>query len=238
MKENYLAIPLGKIDLGETDRLYTFYTREKGLIRMKARGIRKPHARLAPHVEEFVLTHITVAQNYGFGTLAGGVSEQSFTALRSDYTSLVLLSELGETLIHLVRGEERDEHIFSLLVTLLHTADDALVRGEDHTSYLIDCFLIHLYDRLGYRFPLTTCAICGTRIAAGEHSFNAYAGGVLCNTCARSHTHNMMIHEDTLKTLRLINQFDLVDLQKVEVTPIVLRQLRLVTAHISMWIMR
>lgn len=238
MKENYLAIPLGKIEIGEADRMYTFYTREKGLIRTKARGIRKAQARLAPHVENFILAHITIAQNYGSGTLAGGITEKSFTQLRTDYESLLLLEEMRKVLIQLMRGEERDERAFFLLVTFLTIADHACSEGVQRTSYLMDCFLMQLFDHLGYRIPLKSCAQCSCTIQESEHAFNIYHGGILCSDCARQKKNNLTLHIDTLKVLRLIGQFDLEHLQKIEVTSIVTKQLRLLTVHISEWIMR
>ncbi len=51
MEYRYTAIVLGKKEVGETDRLYTFYTREQGKVRVVAKGVRKPEAKLAGQLE-------------------------------------------------------------------------------------------------------------------------------------------------------------------------------------------
>ena len=85
MKINYQAISLDKKDIAETDRFYTFYTKEVGLLQVPAKGIRKSQAKLAPQVEIFTFANISIAKNRGRGTLAGAVAESQFNDLKSSY---------------------------------------------------------------------------------------------------------------------------------------------------------
>lgn len=55
MEYRYTALVLRKKEVGETDRLYTFYTKEQGKVRAVARGIRKSGARLSKPIGKWNL---------------------------------------------------------------------------------------------------------------------------------------------------------------------------------------
>ena len=65
MEYRYTAIVLKKREIGETDRLYTFMTREGGKVRAKAVGVRKSEAKLASSLETLMLSDIAIVRGKG-----------------------------------------------------------------------------------------------------------------------------------------------------------------------------
>lgn len=244
IKENYLAVCLGKKDIGEADRRYVFYTKEKGLFYVRARGVRKSSARLAAHIEDYMLTHIAVAKNQGPGTLAGAYVQTAYLGIRSQYDVLCLLGRMRDVFIRVMRTEQPDDKIFELLFTCLEVLEESMHKDDDsHVSALIiDAFLLKLFEHMGYRFPLTRCAVCSKRLEQLRNFFSPYDGGVICHDCIRNPenhiTHAVVCDVSVLKVMRIIAEHDLTQITKVKIEKQTSKQLQIIIDQTAVWIMR
>ncbi len=243
VKQNYHAITLDKRDVGETDRFYTFYTHENGLMRVLARSIRKSDARLASQVEDFMLTHITIAKKNGYGILAGAVAEEYFSSLRSHYYALSCIDKARHLFLSSVREHEPDQEIFLLLSMYLHHIEHLSTYEycDDITEkmdWMTNAFAVQLFGRLGYIFHVKSCCLCHDKMTGTQNGFSAYHGGVLCDVCVKNFQHCLYIDVDTIKSLRVIcdNHFDV--LHKLVVHRRVNTQLFRVVDDIERWVMR
>jgi len=247
VKENYLAVALGKRDVGEADRLYTFYTKEEGMLLVGAKGVRKMGAKLAAQTEDFMLCRIVIAKNFGPGTLAGAYSEKNFPCLRGDYDALCTLQRIKRIFVRLMRNEQQDQYVFDLLVDLIDAIERSAAQsfprqGKEESykiqEYLGSIFLLKLYASMGYRFPLDRCSGCEKTLEPQKNFFCAYDGGVLCSDCARSMSYSVPLDVGTLKAMRLINGNNFLQSQKIIITKRIASQLQVITDHIATWIMR
>ena len=60
-ENRFTAIVLKKKEIGETDRLYTFYTDTIGKVQFVAKGVRNSEAKLAGQLETLMLGLVIVA---------------------------------------------------------------------------------------------------------------------------------------------------------------------------------
>ena len=245
MKQNYHAIVIDKKEIGEMDRLYTFYTRENGLMRVVARSIRKVDAKLASQVEDFTLVHISIAKNNGYGILAGAVAERYFGHLRQHYQGLLCVDRVRQIFMTLMREHDMDARMFDLLTSYLIQMNELAFLDEQDDGgdvvvqmrWITDAFLMQFYGLSGYIFDMACCCICHEKIAVGRNGFSAHKGGLLCMHCM--HGQFFCIAEpDTIKAMRIINTNHLGALRKVVVHMDVHRQLDKITHDIAQWIMR
>ncbi len=242
MKHNYHAIALDKIDISEADRLYTFYTLEKGLIRVPARSVRRGKAKLAMQVEDFVLSHITIAQNYGRGTLAGAVAEDYFVSLHENLEALECVDNVRTIFLSIMDENECDEHVFVLFIAYLEGMNK-LAQKQNFKKYNTDlkwfthAFLIKLFCLQGYDFHTHKCSICRGKINEIKNGFSASSGGILCATCSCDE-YFCYIDPDTLKALRVIKSNNLKALSKVIIHEDVHKQLQNIVYNIEKWVMR
>lgn len=243
MKQNYHAITLDKKDIGETDRLYTFYTYEVGLIRVPARAVRKGKAKLASQIEDFVLSHITIVQNYGRGILAGAVAENYFVALHKNYEALNCVDTVRGVLLTTIGENDCDKNIFALFVQYLTQLDEIAQKQEDteqqlKLQWITNSFLIKLFALQGYTFNIVKCCACSGTICETRNGFSAQHGGILCANCFGDTEYLSYIDPDTLKALRIIQSNKLQSLSKVAVHNNVQVQLWRIIMDIERWIMR
>lgn len=244
MKQNYHAIALDKKDTGEMDRLYTFYTRENGLIRVPARSIRKSEAKLAAQVEDFVLAHITVVKNYGRGTLAGAVAEEYFDGLHMHYVALSCVDHVRKVFLTVVQEQERDEQIFGLLLAYLRKIEELSdikdhEQNDEQIKWITYAFLIKLFGIQGYVFDVKKCVACEVLPTAHTRTvFDVHSGGMICGHCAQKTINVCAMDVDTIKSLRAIYNNHLSMLSKIVVHQTVNQQLQSIVTQIEKWIMR
>ncbi len=232
---------LRKREVGETDRFYTFYTREQGKITAIAKGVRKAEAKLASSLETATQSEIMMARMRGTGRITGAVLEESYPALHQSPAILHSVVRFLSNIDRLVEPEEKDEALFAMLVQYLSTADEiAREKGEERQARLLtETAYYQLFAHLGYELELGLCAHSGEALKQGERFCLSFeAGGVVKEAYARGANDRHPISENAIKTLRIIIRARFDQLSKIivdEKTLDELSRLRLVYEH---WIRR
>jgi DNA repair protein RecO (recombination protein O) len=203
MEYRLTAIVLGKREVGETDRLYTFYSREMGKVRAKAIGVRKPTAKLAGQLETLSLVGFTLVRNRGMGRVSGAIAEEVFSNIRADYDTLRITLDTLSVFDRLVGLDEPDGRIFDALLEYLTLLDKVAARGEEGKAVLLsEAFLVRLLDTLGYRIEADACAVSGGRFESGSRCFfSPEAGGIVAEKHAGRYA--VAISENAVKLIRL-----------------------------------
>ncbi len=219
MEYNYTAIILRKKKIGETDRLYTFYTLEAGKLQSIGRGIRKPQAKLAGHLETLSQSDVIVARRHGLGNIASAITERYFLALKSDEATLALVFESIASFEKLVDFEEKDEALFDLLQIYLTTANALVSEGKsDKVKIVTQGFLFQLLSHLGYHLEMRACAVSGEPLASvNRYYFSPDAGGVIEARFVGQAQRAVAINENAIKLIRLFFQNKLSSLSRVQV---------------------
>ena len=203
MEYRLTAIVLGKREIGETDRMYTFMTREMGKVRAKAIGVRKPGAKLAGHLETLSLVGCTLVRNRGMGRVSGAIAERTFPDIRSEYDTLRVALDVVSVFDRLVGFEAPDADLFDALSEYLSLLDGIAKEGRPaQVTLLSEAFLVKLFDTLGYRIEADMCAVSGGRLVAGSTCFfSPEAGGIVAEAYAGHHA--IAIGENVVKLIRL-----------------------------------
>jgi DNA repair protein RecO (recombination protein O) len=120
------AVVLRHSEMGEADRLLTLFSREAGIIRAVAKGVRRIHSKKAGHLEPFTRVSLMLARSHELWIVTQAVALDLFLPLHED---LVLTGEAAYVLELVDRfsyeeGENRD--LYMLLVETL----ERLSRGD------------------------------------------------------------------------------------------------------------
>lgn len=241
MEYNYHGIVLRQRKIGETDRLYTLYTLENGKFAIIGKGVRKMMSKNAPHLEDFMLSHVAIVRGRGLGVIKSAVAEYDFPTLHRSVDALQCAYRVRNLFDRLIDEREQDQKIFLLYTTYLRLLDYyALTGGNEETMTLItESFLMKLYHLLGYHFSFGRCTTCKyVFIAMDRILFSAESGGLLCTSCARSVGNAVVLSQNAVKILRLIPQYSLKNLVKIRASHVEIQILRSCNDHIAKWIMR
>jgi len=232
------GIVLRHSDLGEADRLLTFLTPERGLVRATARGARRPTSKLGGHLD--LLRHVVLSVHVGrtLDTVTQAETINSFPRLRSELDGMsrgLYLAELAE---RFSAEGAASFAVFRLLAgTLGHleTRVAAAETGQASGDLLLRWYEVRLLALTGFRPGLQNCVECGAELAPEEHVFSADRGGVVCPNC-RAAGGDVLLPASVpaLKLLRHLGRTDFPSIAGLRVGQQETRQAeRILRAHIS-----
>ncbi|HET8602754.1 MAG TPA: DNA repair protein RecO [Marmoricola sp.] len=173
------AIVLRTRKLAEADRIITLLTRQHGIVRAVAKGVRRTSSRFGSRLEPFTHVDLQLAEGRNLDVVTQAETRAPFGArISADYSCYTAGSVMLETAERLV-SEERQPSVQQYL--LLVGALRALAAVEHRPGDLLDSFLLRSLAVAGYAPSFDTCVRCG---APGPHTaVNPSAGGALCSTC-------------------------------------------------------
>ena len=176
------AVVLRQHKLGEADRIVTLLTREHGLVRAVAKGVRRTRSKFGARLEPFA--HIDVqlhpGRNLDIVTQVQAIDAFA-TDIVSDYGRYTCACAVLETAERLA-GEERAPApaLHRLTVGALRAVAD----GSRPRELVLDAYLLRAMGIAGWAPALTECARCAT---PGPHrAFHVAAGGSVCVHCRPS----------------------------------------------------
>ncbi|NYG60688.1 DNA repair protein RecO (recombination protein O) [Nocardioides daedukensis] len=173
------AVVLRTHKLGEADRIISLLTREHGLVRAVAKGVRRTTSRWGSRLEPFTHVDLQLAEGRNLDVITQAETIDPFSSrLGMDYERYTAGTAMLETAERLII-EERQPALqqFLLLVGGLR----ALTSPERRAGQVLDSYFLRSLSVAGYAPSFDACARCD---APGPHRwFNPSAGGVLCSTC-------------------------------------------------------
>lgn len=113
------GIILKRTDFGEADRLITLFTRQKGKLRLLAKGIRKISSRRAGSLDLFNCTSVMVHQGKGIDLIGETQVSERFKLWRRDFKKIGAAYYFCELVDKLAAENQTNETIFFLLLDCL-----------------------------------------------------------------------------------------------------------------------
>ncbi|HEY9723927.1 MAG TPA: DNA repair protein RecO [Oscillatoriaceae cyanobacterium] len=173
------AIALRGYPLNEADRILVLMTREEGLKRVLAKGLRKPKNRIGGRLEPLRENELLLAKGRNLDIVTQVDSLRAWPDVQRDFDCLAAAMGAAELLIAFV--EEGDPHpeVYDLFVDLL-----AALRPGVPAETLLAAFELQLLDLVGYRPDLAACMACDRPLEAEDvHGLNVEGGGAVCVHC-------------------------------------------------------
>lgn len=165
-------------DFAEADRVIVLLTREHGLVRGVAKGVRKAKSRFGSRLQPFVEVDVQVypSKHSGLATITGADTVAYYGHAITDdfdrYTAACAVLEAAEKLSF----DQGDPELFDLVTDALRQ-----LRAGNNPTLVLDAFVLRATEHAGWGLSLFHCANCQ---APGPHkAFNAAVGGAVCNNC-------------------------------------------------------
>ena len=173
------AVVLRTHKLAEADRIITLLTRQHGIVRAVAKGVRRTSSRFGSRLEPFTHVDLQLAVGRNLDMITQAETRAPYgNAISADYDRYTAASVMLETAERLV-SEERQPSVQQYL--LLVGALRAMTAGEHRPGDVLDSFLLRSLAVAGYAPSFEACVNCGLE---GPHrAFSPSAGGSLCAEC-------------------------------------------------------
>jgi DNA repair protein RecO (recombination protein O) len=193
------AIILRRSDFGEADRLLTLYARDRGKVRVIAKGARKPQSRKTGHVELFMRTRFLIAEGRNLDIITQAETVEAYVALREDLVRATYASYAVELLDRFTPDEDKNPQLYDLLADALRWF--AVTRQPLLAARFYE---LHLLQLAGFRPQLFHCVGCSEAIVEQDQLLSGELGGLLCPGCAAADRGAQPISAAAVKVLRYL----------------------------------
>ncbi len=195
------AVVLRRVSTGETDRVLTLFTRERGKLGAIAKGARGPRSRLAGATEPFTHLRGLLAIGQNLDVLTQAEVQDAFSDIRKDLERVGYASYFVEVVDSGLEERQPAPELWDLLVAALTTL--AASRTPD---VLARVFEVHALAAMGYEPRIWECVSDGEPVDAPGAAFHPLRGGMLCPRCARGVAGTVALSPETLPALRELTQ--------------------------------
>ena len=160
-----IGINLKSAPIGESDRLLTVLTREFGLIKAVAPGVRKQRSSIGGRSELFVVNELLIAKGRSLDKITQASTVESYPGLSRNLGKLCAAQYLAELAIASALSDEPQEELFLLLGEHLSRLEGLSDRTEIQSAALLmahlDQGIFHLLALAGLAPQVQVC--CATR---------------------------------------------------------------------------
>ncbi|WP_046173863.1 DNA repair protein RecO [Domibacillus indicus] len=225
MLEKWEGIVLRTNDYGETNKIVTMLTREKGKKAAVARGAKKTNSRLSGVTQPFTHGYFLVQGGRGLGTMQQGEALDSMRHIREDLVKTAYAAYIVELTDRTTEDGEAGAPLFELVRKSLAYIND----GMD-PAIVTNIFEMKMLTQVGLRPELSACAVCGE--TEGQFGFSVRENGLICHRCFEKDPYYLPLSQAAIRLLRLFYFFDLDRLGSIDVKESTKKELR---AAISMY---
>lgn len=117
---SYEAVVLKSVNVGEADRFCVFFTRQRGRMAARARGVRKPMSRMGGSLLPFSRVRIDVAETDNSSTVTSATAMGNEVLEYGEYDVFTRLQRGADMVLQLTEDDEPLPRVFDLLVTFVH----------------------------------------------------------------------------------------------------------------------
>lgn len=201
------AINLKSYDLSDADKIILMYSKDKGLIKGVAKGVKRPKSKLGARMDSLIANTLMFAKGRNLDTICQAQSINTFKDSRQDIDKLMYSSYISEIVSNF--GVEEDP-CSREIYDLLYKALEKISRSESTKDVLIATIKFQLKMMLiaGFSLELDTCLCCVERVLDEDMYFSAQMGGIVCKECNETLKVKTKMHYKIRDFLEAMLQFD------------------------------
>ncbi|MEC7837831.1 MAG: DNA repair protein RecO [Chloroflexota bacterium] len=193
------AIALKVYDFGDADRIFVFLTPNHGLIKVVAKGIRKPKSKMGGHIDVLskVNSYISIGEN--LSNLSQVEMIENYSSIKIDLSLISIgfyLLELAERFS--VENDPNNDIYYHLAFTLDQ------VRNMVNKDLLMRWFELNLLSIAGFLPDLYNCQISGNTLIEGDHLFSSANGGLVEKNFSTGTDNYIHVDKNSIKAMRFL----------------------------------
>ncbi len=191
MQNNFVtdAINLKSYNLSESDKIIVMYSKDKGLIRGVAKGVKKPKSKLGARMDLLVANTLMLHKGKNLDTICQAEVLNTFNKTRQDIDKIMYSMYVTEVVHNF--GLEEDpssEIIYNLLYKTLNTISSAQTKVEILIAVIK--FQLKMMIESGFSIEFDTCLHCHCNVGNETMYFVPQLGGIICKDCANNIHYN------------------------------------------------
>lgn len=206
------AVVLKSMDLGESDKIITILSRDRGKLRMVARGVRRFRSRLVGGTLPFCYSDFLVYEGRTLDSVSQCEIIESFMPLREDLVKMAYASYIAELTSEFLPEGDANEKTF-LLILKTYRLMSKCFNPETMTKV----FELRLLSFLGYNPELERCVCCGGEVTGNQINLSPKQGGIVCGRCRLTAIDSMQVNKQTVATLKTLTNISTGELKLLKI---------------------
>ena len=209
MTNNYVteAINLKSYTLNDADKIMVMYSKDNGLIKGVAKGIKKPKSKLGARMDLLVANSLQLLKGRSMDTIIQAQTLNNFRKSREDIDKLVYSSYISELVMNFGEGSEAvSKEVYELLYKALNRVADA--RDKKEALIAVIKFQLKILLIMGFCVELDTCLCCREQVLEEDMYFSSSMGGIVCKECNEHLNVKLKMHHKIRDFLQAMLQFD------------------------------
>jgi DNA repair protein RecO len=135
---------------GEADRYFTLFTKDFGLIRATARGVRLAKSKLRYSLQELSRSRISLVRGKEVWRITSArIEENLFSKYRNQKPVLYLIAQISTLIKRLVGGEEKNEPLFMIVSDVISFLESKTFSDQE-LKYVEIIAVLRILHNLGY----------------------------------------------------------------------------------------
>ena len=204
------AIVLKSFDFGDADRIFTILTSNNGIIRVVAKGVRKPKSRMGGHLDILskVNAYISIGEN--LSNLSQVETIENYSVIKHDLS----LISVGFYFLELTEKFSVENNPDSELYYHLSYTLDQIFQNKN--ELLMRWFEIKLLSFSGFLPDLYNCQISGNLLEEGDHLFSSVNGGLVDKKYSTETDSYILVDKNSIKAMRFLSKNNWPDVKSIK----------------------
>ena len=206
---NYVtdAINLKSYNLNDADKIVLMYSKERGLIKGVAKGIKKPKSKLGARMDSLVANTLQLMKGRTMDTVIQAQMLNNFRKSREDIDKLMYSSYITELIVNFGEGSENaSKEVYELLYKALNRIADSETKKDALIAVIK--FQLKILLIMGFCVELDSCLCCREQVLDEDMYFSSKMGGIICKECNETLGVSLKMHHKIRNFLQAMLQFD------------------------------
>ncbi len=201
------AINLKSYNLKDSDKIVVMYSKEFGLIRGVAKGVKKPKSRLGARMDSLVANKVMLYKGKNLDTICQAEALNTFKDSRQDYDKLMYSSYVSEIIsIFGVEDDPSSKEVYDLFYKALDRISSAQSKKDVMIATIK--FQLKMMLIIGFGLEFDSCLCCREEILDEDMYFSIQMGGVVCEECNKDLGVRLKLHHKMRDFMQAMMQFD------------------------------
>ncbi len=190
------AINLKSYSLSESDKIIVMYSKDRGLIKCVAKGVKKPKSKLGARMDLLVANKLMLYKGKSLDRICQADVLNTFNKTRRDMDKIFYSMYISEVVNNFgIEDDPCSKEVYELLYKALDKISNARTKEEILISVIK--FQLKMMQVSGFGIEFETCLCCGKHLNDEKMYFSSNMGGVVCQKC------NEPLHLKTVMPSRL-----------------------------------
>ena len=201
------AINLKSYNLSESDKIIVMYSKDRGLIRGVAKGVKKPKSKLGARMDLLVANKLMLYKGKNLDRICQAEALNTFNKTRQNMDKIFYSLYITEIVSNF--GVE-DDPCSKEIYNILYLALDKISNAKNNIEIMISVikFQLKIMQISGFGIELDTCLCCREHIRDENMYFSSQMGGVVCSECNKTFNIKNMLHYKLRDFLNACLQYD------------------------------